>query len=43
MQLEMSYDEKEDGMFYMLWDDFIKYFVLIDICRIKDSAHYLYI
>lgn len=27
----------------MLWDDFIKYFKLIDICKIQDNANYFYI
>lgn len=33
----------DDGIFFMLWDDFEKYFIIVDICKIDDNAHYYYI
>jgi len=29
-----------DGVFFILWDDFIKYYQLVDICKINDNASY---
>ncbi len=26
----------------MLWEDFVQFFSMVDICRINDNAHYLY-
>lgn len=26
----------------MLWEDFVQYFGMVDICKINDNAHYLY-
>ena len=28
-------------MFFILWDDFVKYFGMVDICKIDENAHYL--
>jgi hypothetical protein len=25
----------------MSWEDFLDYFVLVDVCKINDNAHYL--
>lgn len=32
----------DDGIFFMLWEDFEKYFIIVDICRVDDNAHYYY-
>ena len=42
-QLQMGHNFKDDGVFFMLWDDFEKYFVVLDICRVDDNAHYFYL
>lgn len=39
----MGYNCGEDGIFFMLWDDFSKYFIVLDICKIDDNAHYYYL
>lgn len=26
----------------MLWEDFVSYFAMVDICKINDNAHYIY-
>ena len=31
---------ENDGTFFMLWEDFVQYFSMVDICRINDNAHY---
>lgn len=33
----------DDGIFFMLWEDFEKYFIIVDICKIDDNAHYYYV
>lgn len=30
------------GVFFMLWEDFQKYFALVDIARVNDNANYIY-
>lgn len=32
-----------DGVFFVFWEDFIKYFQLVDICKINDNANYNFI
>lgn len=39
----MGHNFKDDGVFFMLWDDFEKYFIVLDICRVDDNAHYFYL
>lgn len=39
----MGLNFDDDGIFFMLWDDFEKYFVIVDICKIDDNAHYYYL
>lgn len=29
-----------DGIFFILWEDFVAYFQLVDICKINDNANY---
>jgi hypothetical protein len=36
----LGYTFENDGTFFMLWEDFVQYFSMIDICRINDNAHY---
>ena len=38
---KIGFQEKHDGIFYMLWEDFVNYFGMVDICRIDDNANYL--
>ena len=45
-QLRLGYNVDttgDNGVFFMLWDDFSRYFVIVDICRIDDNANYYYI
>jgi hypothetical protein len=32
---------ENDGVFFMLWEDFLNYFSMIDICKINDNSHYI--
>lgn len=38
----MGHNIGDDGVFFMLWEDFVQYFVIVDICYINDNAHYYY-
>lgn len=29
-----------DGIFFILWEDFVTNFQLVDICKINDNANY---
>jgi hypothetical protein len=29
-----------DGVFFILWEDFVTYFQLVDLCKINDNANY---
>ena len=31
---------QNDGTFFMLWEDFVQYFSMLDICKINDNANY---
>jgi|JI61114C2RNA_FD_contig_31_6222148_length_1306_multi_2_in_0_out_0_3 hypothetical protein len=31
-----------DGIFFMLWEDFVDYFKMINICKVNDNANYFY-
>lgn len=31
---------ENDGTFFMLWDDFLQYFSMVDICKVNDNANY---
>jgi hypothetical protein len=42
-QLRMGFHCGDDGIFFMLWEDFEKYFVIADICKVDDNAHYYYV
>ena len=41
-KLNLGYTNKDDGTFFMLWQDFDKFFIIIDICHIEDNANYFY-
>lgn len=41
-QLNLGYSNKDDGTFFMLWEDFENFFVIVDICWINDNANYFY-
>lgn len=34
-------NEKNDGIFFMLWEDFVEVFNMVDVCLIQDDASYL--
>lgn len=34
--------EKNDGLFFMFWEDFLEFFQIINICKVKDNANYYY-
>jgi hypothetical protein len=34
----MGYSDKNDGVFFILWEDFVNYFFMVDICKINDNA-----
>lgn len=38
---KMGYTSKNDGIFFMLWDDFVNYFDMVDICKINDNANFV--
>jgi len=40
---DISYDKEQGGTFFILWEDFVKYFRMIDICQINDNANYLFV
>lgn len=37
----MNFVQGNDGIFFMLWEDFVNYFDMIDICKVRDNASYL--
>ena len=38
----LGHENKDDGVFFMFWEEFINYFQLVDICKIEDKANYYY-
>lgn len=38
----LGFDDKNDGIFFMFWEEFPEYFQLVDICKIDDHANYYY-
>ena len=38
----LGYVQRNEGKFFMLWQDFLNYFALVDICKINDNANYLF-
>jgi hypothetical protein len=41
-QDRLGYTNKDDGVFFMLWEDFDQFFVVVDLCHINDCANYFY-
>ena len=37
----MGHVNKNDGTFFMLYEDFVNYYSMVDICKINDNANYL--
>lgn len=35
--------EDSDGIFFIIWEDFLKYFQLVNYCKINDSASYNFV
>jgi len=38
----IGYGDSDDGIFFMLWEDFLDYFQLVNICKVNDRANYYY-
>ena len=38
----LGYVERNEGKFFMLWEDFFTYFALVDICKVDDNANYFF-
>lgn len=38
----LGYEDKNDGIFFIFWQQFPHYFQLVDICKIDDTANYYY-
>ena len=38
-----SRQKDTDGIFFVIWEDFLNYFSLVDICKIFDNAHYNFV
>ncbi len=34
--------DKDDGIFFMFWEEFLEFFQLVDICKIDEKANYYY-
>lgn len=41
LKQKMNYKDKNDGIFFMLWEDFANYYGMVDICKIDDNANYI--
>jgi hypothetical protein len=37
---KLGHNLADDGIFFMLWNDFVRYFRMVDICWINDNANY---
>lgn len=37
---DASRKKERDGIFFITWEDFLRYFQLVDICKLNDNAHY---
>lgn len=40
---DISRKTEKDGIFFILWEDFLKYFQLVEICKLNDNAHYNFV
>jgi hypothetical protein len=38
----LGFSQNNDGIFFMFWEDFLDYFIIINICKINDKANYYY-
>ena len=34
----LGYKQNNDGVFFILWEDFVNYFFMVDICKVNDNA-----
>lgn len=40
---DVTRKQDKDGIFFVVWEDFLKYFSLVDICKLNDNAHYNFV
>ena len=38
----LGHKDKDDGIFFIVWEDFLQYFQLVNICKVNDKASYYY-
>ena len=38
---EVGFKDKNEGIFFITWDEFLEYFGMFDICKINENANYL--
>lgn len=38
----LGYAKDDDGVFFMTWEDFLMYFLVVNICKVDDKANYYY-
>jgi len=43
LKKQVGLEEKDDGVFFMTFEDFIKYYIVINICRIHKNYHYSFV
>ena len=41
-KFNLNFTNEDDGTFFMLWQDFDNFFVVVDICHLDDNANYFY-
>ena len=39
----MGYQDKNEGTFFMLYEDFVEYFFMVDICKLNDNSNYNFV
>lgn len=38
----LGFNQSNDGIFFMFWEDFLDYFIIVNICKVDDKANYYY-